>query len=261
MKKFNLAIKFLYYLLTSKNRHGIHSPFVYDLIDKIIYDKTPFQAFHKIEKIRKGLRNDKREIVIEDYGAGSTVYGSNRRKICGIIAHSVKSKKYAQLLFRIVKHFKSRTVLELGTSLGITTLYLAEGQSNGKVYTIEGCPQIAAVAVETFKKAGMKNIQMINGEFENILPELLQQLPVLDVVFFDGNHRKEATLAYFEMCIKKAGNSSVFVFDDIYWSDEMEEAWKIIRAHPEVTVTIDLFSMGLVFFRKEQPRQHFRIRY
>ena len=261
MKKFNLAIKFLYYLLTSKNRHGIHSPFVYHLVDKVIYNKAPQEAYARIEKIRRELKNNKKEISIEDYGAGSSVNPSKRRKISEIATHSLKSRKYGQLLFRLVKNYKPNTILELGTSLGITTLYLAKGQSKGKTYTIEACPETSAVASAVFEKAGMERIELMNGKFETVLPELLAQLPELDFVFFDGNHRKEPTLAYFRTCLKKAGDHSIFVFDDIHWSEEMEEAWKIIQNHPEVTFTVDLFFMGLVFFRKERFRQHFKIRY
>lgn len=261
MKRVRLAFKFLYYLLSAKNRHGIHSPFVYHLVDKVIYDKTPFPVYHEIEIIRKELITNEKEISIEDYGAGSSVNPSKRRKISEITTHSLKSRKYGQLLFRLVKNYNPNTILELGTSLGITTLYLAKGQLKGKIFTIEACPETSAVASAIFEKTGMEEIQFMNGKFEDIIPDLLLQLPSLDFVFFDGNHRKEPTLSYFKACIEMAGENSVFVFDDIHWSEEMEEAWELIKNHPKVTFTIDLFFIGLVFFRKERHRQHFKIRY
>ncbi|MDQ3193008.1 MAG: class I SAM-dependent methyltransferase [Bacteroidota bacterium] len=263
MKKFYILVKYLKYLFVSYNRHGIHSPFVYDLIDNVIYDTTNYPAFIEIEKIRVQLKKDEKELMIEDYGAGSSINPSLRRKISDIATHSLKPKKYARLLFRLAKHFKPQNILELGTSLGVTTIYLSQAQAENKctIYTIEGCPQIASVANENFIKANVNNIKLFKGKFEEVLPDVIAQHSVWDFVFFDGNHKKEPTLSYFTTCLEKAGNDSVFVFDDIHWSDEMEQAWEIIKINPKVRVTIDLFFVGLVFFRKEQPKQDFIIRY
>jgi predicted O-methyltransferase YrrM len=168
----------------------------------------------------------------------------------------------AQLLFRLVNHFQPATTLELGTSLGLTTAYLAAANSRQQVITFEGCPNTAAVARETFEKLELKNVRLVEGNLDQTLPATLAGLtkPV-DFVFFDGNHRYEPTLRYFEQCLAKAHENSVFVLDDIHWSAEMEQAWEAIKAHSAVTVTVDLFYVGLVFFRKTQPRQDFWLRY
>nr|MBA3901962.1 class I SAM-dependent methyltransferase [Bacteroidota bacterium] len=224
MKKLKILIKYFHYLLKANNRHGIHSPFVYDLIDNVIYDTKVYPEYLEIEKIRKKYIADTGSIQIEDYGAGSSINSARTRKISEIAAYSAKSKKQAALLFRLVKYFKSSTILELGTSLGITTLYLAKAGENSKVFSIEGCPNTAALAKNGFENCSVQNITLTTGEFQNVLPGLIVGLPELDFVFFDGNHQKEPTLAYFEACLQKAGNNAVFVFDDIHWSDEMDQA-------------------------------------
>ncbi|HET6245999.1 MAG: class I SAM-dependent methyltransferase [Bacteroidetes bacterium] len=261
MKKFYILAKYIRYLFTSKSRHGVHSPFVYDLIDKVIYDKTISPLFFEIDKTRKALKSNNTKLIIEDFGAGSSINNSKSRKIADIARYSAKSKKYAQLLFRLVKYFKPHNILELGTSLGITSIYLAKAENNSILYTLEGCTQTSKIALENFEKAGIKNIKLIQGKFEDTLPALIPELPVLDFVFFDGNHQKEATLSYFNTCLQKVDNDSVFIFDDIHWSEGMEQAWKTITSHPKVTVTVDLFFVGLVFFRKEQPRENFTVRF
>lgn len=196
-----------------------------------------------------------------DLGAGSHVQNKTSKSIKEVVNSAAKPPKYAQLLFRLVDHFQPATILELGTSLGISSAYMAIANSKSKVTTIEGCEKIASVAKQNFKKSGLKNIEQIVGNFDEVLPEILKKTERLDFVFFDGNHRKEPTLNYFKQCLEKAVESSVFIFDDIYWSAEMKEAWQEIKKNERVTVSIDLFYMGIVFFRKEQVKEHFIIRY
>jgi predicted O-methyltransferase YrrM len=235
---------------------------VYNLLDNIILDETPFYAYQQINKIRTDLKKDSRKLEITDLGAGSIVTGINKTKaVSDIATAAVKNKKYGELLFRLVNHFKPKLILELGTSLGISTLYFALPDSASKVITIEGCASTANIASETFKKSGAKNINAITGSFEQKLPEILSEIKKLDLVFFDGNHQYQPTIEYFKKCLTKTHTDSVFIFDDIHWSEEMEMAWEEIKKHPEVTISIDLFFFGIVFFRKEQPKQHFIIRY
>ena len=181
-----------------------------------------------------------------------------------IAERSAKNKKYCKLLFRLAYYFKPTTVLELGTSLGISTAYLASANPNSKVITIEGCPNTAQEAKKNFESLGLANIESLIGNFEDVLTTNIERLTSngkLDFAFFDGNHKREHTLKYFTQCLESTHNNSVFIFDDIHWSDEMEEAWEEIKSHPKVSVTIDLFFLGLVFFRKEQAKENFIIRY
>lgn len=256
---------YLRYWLRSGNAHGLHSPFVYGLYTTVICHDGAFAAYARIEQRRQALLSSDEVLEVCDFGAGSRVVGAGtrRRTVRDIARHAAKPSRLAQLLFRLVNHFRPATVLELGTSLGLTTAYLASAATRAHVLTCEGCPATAAVARATFAELGLGNVQVVEGNLDQTLPTTLTALGTtpLDFVFFDGNHRYEPTLRYFEQCLAQAHEDSVFVLDDIHWSAEMEQAWEAIKAHPAVTVTIDVFYMGLVFFRKKQPRQNFWLRY
>ena len=257
MKKLSLALKYLKYWFSSKNAHGIHSPFVFQLYNEVINTKGNYYSFDKIEQLRKKLLLSKKEIDVTDFGTGK----SGKRIVSEIAERSLKSEKYGQLLFRLAYHFKPNTVLELGTSLGITTSYLADANPNSKVITIEGSSEILKEAKRNFSELQLNNIETVIGNFDDVLPSVIGHQSSVDFVFFDGNHRKAPTLKYFSQCFESANNDSVFIFDDIHWSGEMEEAWQEIKSHPKVTVTIDLFFLGLVFFRKEQAKENFTLRF
>ena len=179
-----------------------------------------------------------------------------------IASVSLKPKKYAQLLYKLVKYVQPKTILELGTSLGLTSAYLASANKEAQLITIEGAPSIAAIAKENLDHLQLQNVHLITGNFDETLETVLAKKSAIDFVFIDGNHRKEPTLRYFEQLLKKSTEQSLFVFDDIHWSRDMNEAWTTIKNHSSVTLTIDLFFIGLVFFRKEQKvKQHFTIRF
>jgi predicted O-methyltransferase YrrM len=255
-------LAYLRYWLRSGNAHGLHSPFVYRLYTTVICHDGEFGAYARIEERRRALLKSNKIITVKDFGAGSQVAGGAQRRVRAIARHAAKPPRLAQLLFRLINHFQPATVLELGTSLGLTTAYLAAASSRSQIITFEGCPNTADMARETFEKLDLKNVRLVEGNLDQTLPAKLAELtqPV-DFVFFDGNHRYEPTLRYFEQCLAKAHEDSVFVLDDIHWSAEMERAWEAIKANPAVTVTVDLFYVGLVFFRKTQPRQDFWLRY
>jgi predicted O-methyltransferase YrrM len=259
-----LAKKYVHYLLTAHNGkgHGVHSPFVFDFIIHVLNDKKKYDCYPKIESVRKQLLKDNNTIEVEDFGAGSAVIPFKNRIVKNIAASSLKKKKYAQLLFRIAKYYNSKTIVELGTSFGISTSYLASANPDSKIYTFEGAKNIAKIAKENFEKLQLKNIEMVEGSFEKTLPFINDKIENIDLLFVDGNHRKEPTLQYFNFFLSKAGNNSIFIFDDIHWSEEMEEAWKIIKSHSAVTLSIDLFFIGLVFFSNDfKVKQDFPIRF
>lgn len=261
---FQLVKKYLkYYFEASNGRgHGTHSPFVFDFIIHVLNDKKKYACYDRIEKVRKHLLQNNKEIEVEDFGAGSALIPFKRRKIKDISSSSLKKKKYAQLLFRIATYYQSKTIVEVGTSLGITTSYLAFANENSLVYSLEGAKNIAAIASENFKKNNLKNIRLIKGNFEETLSPLANKIETIDLLFIDGNHRKNPTINYFEIFLRKSNKQSIFIFDDIHWSKEMEEAWEIIKLHDAVTLSIDLFFIGLVFFSSDfKVKQHFTIRF
>ncbi|TDP02480.1 O-methyltransferase [Flavobacterium sp. 245] len=251
---------YLKFLWKSKNEHGVHSPFVFNLLTKCFYDKKPKSEYAILKKYRKSLLENRNFIEVTDFGAGSKVFKSNRRQIAKIAKTAGISSTRAELLFRVTRYFEPQNILEIGTSLGLATSALALGNTNAKVITIEGCPNTANIAENQLNQFDCKNVDNIISEFESFLISENLQSTIYNLIYFDGNHSKNATLKYFDLLLPTTDNDSVWIFDDIHWSQEMEEAWEIIKNHPKVTVTIDTFQWGFVFFRYEQEKEHFTIR-
>ncbi|WP_424494779.1 O-methyltransferase [Salinimicrobium sp. GXAS 041] len=240
----------------------MHSPFVFGLVTRCFYDKKPHAAYEVIENYRKKMLQNRNSINITDFGAGSKVFSSDERKIAAIAWNSGITPKRGRLMNRLVRYLNIKNALELGTSVGIGSVSMVAG-NDVKLTTIEGCPETAKVAEKGFKQFELDNINLKVGKFEPVLEEITKNAdknPLFDMVFIDGNHQKEATLAYFEKLLPVLHNDSVVIFDDIHWSRGMEEAWSAIIEHPKVSVTIDTFFQGFVFFRKEQRKEHFVIR-
>jgi predicted O-methyltransferase YrrM len=261
---FQLAKKYFNYYLHASNGkgHGMHSPFVFDFILNVLNNKNNYQLPEEIERLRKELLRDKRVIEIEEMGAGSRINSSNQRSVNQIAKSALKSKRLAQVLFRLVKHYQPQTIVELGTSLGITTAYFSKANPNASITTIEGSRQVAAIANESFQKLNCTNIQPVTGNFDQVLPSVINQLSSIDLAYIDGNHRYQPTINYFHQFLSKSNNQTILVFDDIHWSTEMEQAWEEIKSHSYVQYTIDIFFLGFVFFRQEfKVKQHFKIRF
>jgi predicted O-methyltransferase YrrM len=262
---FQFGVKYIQYYFRALNSkgHGIHSPFVFNLVTKVLNDETKYEDYKRIEQLRAKLLDNNHVIEVEDFGAGSAKGFLKQRSIQQIASSSLKKPKYAQLIYRLVKYFQPQTIVELGTSLGITTSYLAAAKPEAAVITMEGAASVAAVAQQNFQQLGLENIKTVVGNFdETLMPTLSGLSSDLDFIFIDGNHRKVPTLQYFHQLLGKSNANTVFVFDDIHWSKEMEEAWEEIKLHQSVTVTIDVFFIGLVFLRKEQlEKEHFIIRF
>lgn len=259
-----LAARYARYYVTASNSkgHGMHSPFVFSFITQVMNDDRAFYAYRTIENLRQLLLIDQQTLLIQDFGAGSRVRKENTRKVCDIARASLKPKRFGQLLFRIVDQYSPANILELGTSLGITTAYMAAANEQSKVVTMEGAATVAAVARKNFAKLGLQNIRLVEGNFDETLAATVQQMGSIDLAFVDGNHRYEPTLRYFRELLPAIHEYSILIFDDIHWSKEMEQAWAEIQRDPAVTLSIDLFFIGLVFFRKEQKvKQHFTIRF
>jgi predicted O-methyltransferase YrrM len=237
----------------------VDSPFVFNLVTNVIYVKQNYYSYKKIEKLRGQLLTSNNKIRCADMGAGSAI--TSNKTVGSIAKHSAKSAKQAQLLFRLVNFFEPETIIELGTSLGISTAYLASANSKIPVITIEGCEEAAEIAKQNFKHLKLKNIEQLVGNFDDVFPKLVKGCKKIDLIYIDGNHRKQPTINYFQQCLAKVNEDSVLIFDDIYWSDEMMQAWHEIKNNNQVTLTIDLFYMGIVLFRKEQSKQHFMIRF
>ena len=261
MEKIKIIIRYIKYLLTSKNHHAIHSPFVFDLVTNIIYKKTSTNKTTEIESLRMSLCENNKLIIVKDFGVGSNINKNKERKIKDIAKNSSKNKKFGELLYRIVKHFKPTEIFELGTSFGISTLYLSKANSNSNITTFEGCKESAKIALENFKKLDCTNIDTIVGEFGETFSKKLAEKCNVNMVFIDGNHSEDATIRYFEESIKYSDQKTILIFDDIHWSSGMEKAWDYIKKSQKTRVTVDLFFVGLVFLDQKLSKENFIIRF
>lgn len=248
-----LAIKYFKYYFNSSNGkgHGVHSPFVFSFITDVLNDKRNFYDYDKIETIRKQLLNSEKELIIEDFGAGSRKGLTKKRKVCEIANSSLKPKKFAQLLFRMINYYQPETILELGTSLGVTSAYLASAKPDATLITMEGSASIASIAKSNLKQLNLNNVRVVEGNFDETLSNTLSNIQQIDFAFLDGNHRYQPTIDYFNQVLEKSTENTIIVIDDVHWSKEMEQAWVYIKQHPQVTLSIDLFFIGIVFLRKE----------
>ncbi len=258
---FYTAQSYLTYLRKAKNATYLHSPFVYELYQQVIATQQQYYAFEKLEALRQKLLNDPTLLEITDLGAGSKQLSNRKRSVSSIAKHSLSSPKQMQLLFKLVNYFQPKTIVETGTSLGLSSLYLGMPSSKATVLTLEGCPQTAQIAQQNFKAVEASNIKLILGDIAQTLPKVLKKIDRLDFAFLDAHHQLEPTIAYFEQCLTLAHAKTVFVIDDLYWSKEMNAAWQYIQQHPSVHLSIDLFVCGLVFLKERPEKQHFILKF
>jgi predicted O-methyltransferase YrrM len=249
--------KFLWH---SKNEHAVHSPFVFNLITKCFYDKKSKPEYQILNHYRNILFKNKSIIDVNDFGAGSKVFKSNQRQISKIAKTAGISITRARLLFRLTQYHQPARILEIGTSLGLATSSLALGNKNATIITVEGCSTTASQCQLMLQKFDWNHVKSIISEFDIFLKTYNLKPEPINMIFFDGNHSKAATLRYFELLLPTICNDTVWIFDDIHWSKDMEHSWEIIKNHSQVTVSIDTFQWGIVYFRKEQNKQHFVIR-
>ena len=250
-------IKFLW---NSKNEHGVHSPFVFDLVTKCFYDSKSHAEYTLLKNYRNSLLKNKNTLEVTDFGAGSKVFQSNIRPVSKIAKTAGISPKRAELLFRIVNYFQPENILEIGTSLGLATSALSLGNQKSKIITLEGCANTQFIAKNQLPLQNIENIEFVTTEFSKYLKNCQLNTEHYQLIYFDGNHSKKATLDYFELLLPTISNETIWIFDDIHWSKDMEAAWVILKKHPKVMVTIDTFQWGMVFFRSEQKKEHFVIR-
>lgn len=249
MSKLKTALRYVEYLVSAKTRYEVHSPFIFSFINDILRDQRHYYAFDEIEHLRSTLLADETTITVEDFGAGSKINKTPVRKVSAIAKNTLITPKFGQLMFRLAAHFKPNTVLEIGTSLGVSALYLAKAAPEAQIITLEGSTSVAKIAEKQFKTLLANNVTIITGEFSQSLPVAINKLKSIDLAFVDGNHRYAPTLQYFDTLKPHLHHDSVVIFDDIHWSDEMHQAWEAIKQDPSVTLSIDLFFKGIVFFK------------
>lgn len=253
------SLSFLNHWLNEVNAHSLQAPFIYNLYTKHIQNDFNKSDFEHIENTRKKLLQSNFLVLPTTYGASSTVHASTKKVKASIIAKKgLTTPKVSRLLARLIKFNEAKTIVELGTSFGLNTLYLAS-KSNSSVITFEGSNDIADVAITNFEHFDNTNIELISGNIDVTLPKFLDARINIDFVYIDANHRYIPTMEYFNALIKRMHDDSIMVLDDIYWSKEMTQAWEEIKRHPQVTHSIDLFSIGIVFFKPELVKTNYRL--
>ncbi len=233
--------------------HWVHSPFTYHTLNYVIFERTPYYSFNPIESLRKQLLHDNTPLSLQPLGTSQAKTTTIAREL----KNSAKSPRLAQLLQRLCASNNSHYIIELGTNLGISTAYLASNNSKSQVYTLEGQPELCRIAHNNFNKLNLHNINIIEGNIDNTLPQLIQQLPQIDLLFIDANHQYQATINYYKLAKSKIHKNTIIVFDDIHWSEGMQQAWNEIRQDPDIRLAIDIFHMGIIWFNSDIPKQHY----
>ena len=252
-------MRYLWHWLTAINEHSLHSPFLYNLYTKTIKKKSVLEDFNAIEQVRQQLIHSSAKITVTQLGAESRVNNELIRPVSAIARKGITSAAVSRLLYNLIHDFGCKNIIELGTSFGINTMYMATN-SQVKVHSFEGCPNTAGIAQENFAKLGYENIELIIGDIDDTLPQFIHQSTgKIDLVFMDANHKLEPTLNYFNQILGLCHNQSIVIIDDIYWSSAMTKAWEKLKNHPQVTTSVDLFTLGILFFRPELEKTHIKL--
>lgn len=259
-----LIVRYLHFYWKASNGkgHGMHSPFVYQFIKEVLNDKNNYPAYHQWSQWRKELLSNNERVELQEMGAGSRNGEKKHRTVSSLVRLASKPPRIAKLLYRIAKYYQPNCILELGTSLGLSTAFFSLARPEATIHTLEGMPSLASRGVAQFSTWKLPNIQVHQGHFDDLLCPLLEKIPLPELVYIDGNHRKVPTLSYFNSLLEKVPENCMLIFDDIHWSAEMEEAWGGIQKDPRVRCSIDLFHLGIVLLKKEfkEPR-HFKVRF
>jgi predicted O-methyltransferase YrrM len=243
----------LNYWLEAVDSHSLHSPFYFDFYERVIKGIDSID-YSMNEKLRAKLLDNPTPLIVEDYGSGARKKGTERT-IKEIARTSLSPEKYSRLYSRLAQYQRSRNIIELGTSFGINTLYLAS-EKKGRVTTFEGASSIASVAKSTFEFAGADNVTLIEGNIDSTLPNWLDQHEKIDLAFVDANHRYTPTMKYFHLLLRKTHFKSVIILDDIHYTADMEKAWQDIKNDPLVHGTVDVYRSGFLFFDPSLNKQH-----
>ena len=271
--KIHSICAFLKHFFSSWNTtgEGIHSPYLFELVRFILRDRNAYYCFADIERRREYLKSCEDELDVLDFGSQGSKEGKHvRRRISEIAKTHLERPEVGQLLFRLVNWLGTRekrplSIVELGTSLGITTAYLASADSRNSVLTFEGSGEVLNVAKGVWRMLKLENIQWIVGNIDHTLLDsdhsLYNGAPArVDVAYVDANHTYEATIRYADFLLSRLNTKGVLAIDDIHYSEEMERAWAELKNDQRVTTSMDLYHIGLLFVDPHYLKRHYIIR-
>ena len=250
----NILVEYINYRFKAKGRHGIHSPFVYSFLNECLSTKIDKKFKNSRKNLFKNLKNDNSIIEISDFGVGSKKLGLSR-KISKIFSTSSSKGKYGDFLYKVVNYYKPKSILELGTSLGIGTIHISYGNPESKIITVDACINTSNRAIQNFNSLEIKNITTIQSTFTDFINTISEEK--FDLIFIDGHHDGKALLEYIQLLLPFSHNDTLFILDDIRWSKSMFEAWNEIIKNENFHLTIDLFRMGIIMMRNQQEKEHF----
>ena len=257
------ALQFIRFYRSAETRYQVHSPFVFEWVDAVLEDERWYYAFEDIEAIRAKMLNSTVEVEVLQYhtASGDATPLRIKQPLRQIARLSASAPAQGRRLFRLAQWLKPERMLELGTSLGIGTLYLGAAARKARFITLEGSEACTHVARANLGILGLNHqVEVVPGLFQDTLPAALITLGQVDMVFFDGHHRRVPTLEYLEAVLPYVHDRTVLVFDDIYWSPEMTAAWKQIRQHPRITLTVDCYDLAFAFVNPDfKAKQHLRV--
>ena len=262
MSIFLQIYRYFVFLVQSKTLGQIKDPFVSDFYENALTDKEHSLFYSRIEALRSDLKKDQSAIDLRDFGSGSKVFSNEKKTIASLAKKSLSLPYQCRVMSRICEHYKPANILELGTSLGISSSYLAVGNETAKIWSLDGDPNCIRVANQVFKKLGLQNIHTVLGPFYETLEPTLKSISKVDLVFMDGHHDKDATLSYYAQIRPYCHDKTIMIIDDIYWSKGMQDAWRELITANDVIVSLDLFFCGVLFFRTDVDlgKRHYKLR-
>lgn len=255
-KKLFQIICFMDYWIHSQSIFKVHSPSLYSFINFLKKNKNT-EAIKNVILLRKRAKQNRKKISIKDEGQNGQLISTTIRKRA--IASS-STKRTIRIIYQTICYFNPNIIIEAGTNLGFTTISMATANPKSTVYSIEADKTLVENAQQNIMCSHIRNIELIHGTFEEKIPQILGQIKYFDLAYIDGNHKYEATTSYFHLLLKHTTSNSIIIFDDICWSPGMKKAWKEIINHPSITVSINLGSFGMIFFKEGLSKQNFVLR-
>lgn len=261
MNLLHKANDFLNFARQSTRIENIKDDLLQQFCLKIMQNIDYQEDFQLLESIRTDLLRNESELEIVEFGAGSSFGNKPYKRIKDIAKQQLSNPYQLQLLYHMIRYNDSKHIIELGASLGLSSLYLAKAAPKGMVNSFEGNPHFITFIKEQMHAQQVKNINLIPGNFDTTLIDFCKQKQRIDFAFIDGNHRSKPTIQYFEAILPHLHEKSIVVFDDIHWSKDMYQAWQTIQKHPKVQVSLDMYVMGIILFDQELfEKNHLKIR-